>query len=175
MGKNSRKTKRIDYKCGANDVENNSTEVVPASADEILAWWETAHFSLNAEQQIRFKNDLLLSNLLKLHGQAVKEAILINKIKRIMDIHLVAAALQSAKMPTPIPTSKSAQTKLIKVFPKKFTKRTTGRTTTRGRESFREHGMINPPPAERLNIDRSKLPKCSICNQAIVGAMCGCW
>ena len=156
-------------------MENNSTEVVPASADEILAWWETAHFSLNAEQQIRFKNDPLLPNLTKLHGQAVKEAILLNKIKKIRDIYLVAAALQSAKMPIPITKPNTEQKKQTKILPTKISRRFTRTATTRGRESFKEHGMINPPPAERLNIDRSKLPKCSICKQPIVGAMCGCW
>jgi len=156
-------------------MENQSIAVIPATADEILSWWQAAHFVLTLEQQERFRNDPLIRNLRNLHGLAVKEAILLNKIAKLKDVYLVASALQTAKM---LPTPKQAP--IVKKAPKKtptqkLSKSPTTSSTLRGRDSFREHGMINPPPVESLNIDRSKLPKCSICEQPIVGTMCGCW
>ena len=156
-------------------MENQSLGVVPATADEILSWWQAAHFVLIPEQQERFRNDPLIHNLRNLHGQAVKEAILLNKIAKLKDVFLVASALQTAKM---LPMPKQAS--IVKQTPNKtpsrrISKGSTSSSTLRGRDSFREHGMINPPPVERLNIDRSKLPQCSICKQPIVGTMCGCW
>jgi hypothetical protein len=150
--------------------------IVPANVDEILAWWQAAHFKLSPEQQERFKKDPQIPNLLTLHFEAVKEVILLNKLQKIKDIYSVASALQIAKLPSAnhsttvvVPTPAVG---LVPRFKKNFTRST---TTTRGRDSFKEHSMINPPPVESLVVDRSKLPKCTICNQPIVGTMCGCW
>ena len=169
-------------------MEISFAAIIPASSDEILGWWQAAHFTLNGEQQIRFKNDQHIKDLRKLHGQAVQEAILLNKIKKLKDVYLVALALQNAKMPptsnapsTPFTTFRKVTPSILrktarKEEPQKKSKIITrSASSTRGRQSFKEHSMINPPPVENVNIDRSKLPNCSICNQPIVGAICHCW
>ena len=156
-------------------MENQFLGAIPATVDEILSWWQAAHFVLSSEQQVRFRNDSQIPTLINLHGQAVKEAILLNKITKLKDIYLVASALQTAKM-MPVPNRESETKQPPKKTPaQRLSKVITRSSTQRGRDSFREHGMINPPPVERLNIDRSKLPKCSICKQPIVGTTCGCW
>ena len=156
-------------------MENQSVGVVPASSDEILDWWQTAHFPLTNEQQVRFKKDPEIANLRKLHREAIKEVILLNKIAKLKDIYLVATALQAAKMPRTVTGSTLVENNIRQTPTPRLSKFFTRTTTSRGRNSFREHGMINPPPVQSLNIDRSKLPKCSICNQSIIGTMCGCW
>ena len=156
-------------------MKNQSLAVKPATADEILSWWQEAHFVLTPEQQERFKNDPQIRNLRNLHGQAVKEAILLNKIAKLKDVYLVARALQTAKMLPRAKQSSIVKQAHTKTPSRKLSKGPATSSTLRGRDSFREHGMINPPPVESLNIDRSKLPKCSICEKPIVGTMCGCW
>ena len=156
-------------------MDNQPIGVIPATSEEILSWWQASHFVLSPEQQERFRNDPLMQNLKSLHGQAVKEAILLNKIAKLKDVYLVAGALQNAKLPA-APSQESKDNESAKKSPsQRLSKIFNNSSTLRGRDSFREHGMINPPPVERLNIDRSKLPPCSICKQPIVGTMCGCW
>lgn len=143
---------------------------------EILTWWQAAHFKLNSEQQSKFINHVFIPSICKLRPEVVKEVILLNKLNKLKDIYIVAAALQTAKYPTPIEPQRASSKRVINILKPKFSPVSRkANSTSRGRESFRQHGMINPPPAESLNVDRSKLPKCSICKQPIVGTMCGCW
>jgi hypothetical protein len=146
------------------------------TVQEILAWWQAAHFKLNLDQQSKFMNHAFIPNICKLRPEVVKEVILLNKLNKLKDIYLVAAALQTAKYPSTNRPTTAPSKRVINILKPKFVPVSKKpNSTSRGRESFREHGMINPPPAERLEIDRTKLPKCSICEQPIVGTMCGCW
>lgn len=145
-------------------------------ARQILEWWEVAHFKLSEKQQADFLSHGFISNLCKLEPQAVKEAISLNKISKLKDIYLVASALQNTKYPSQnILTAKATKFPLVKNRIKRGEMRNSKDSTSRGQESFRAHSMINPPPMQSLNVDRSKYPKCSICGKAIVGVICGCW
>jgi len=44
----------------------------------------------------------------------------------------------------------------------------------RGKESFSEFGMINPPPVPHPDLRHTSLFTCSICNQPVVGNSCLC-
>lgn len=44
----------------------------------------------------------------------------------------------------------------------------------RGRESFSEFGMINPPPVPHPDLRHTSMFTCSICNQPVVGNSCLC-
>jgi hypothetical protein len=147
-----------------------------ATVQDILEWWQAAHFKLDSEQQKNFINHAFIGNICKLKSEVVKEVILLNKLNKLKDIYFVAAALQTAKFPSVTQSPQALPKRAIKILKPNFGSASRKPvSTSRGRESFREHGMINPPPTERLDVDRSKLPKCSICKQPIVGTMCGCW
>ncbi len=45
---------------------------------------------------------------------------------------------------------------------------------SRGKESFEEFGMINPPPAPLPNLRHTSLFTCSICSQPVIGNSCYC-
>jgi hypothetical protein len=151
--------------------------IVKPTRDDILVWWQAAHFNLSPEQQIRFKEDPLIAKLQELHCEAVREVILLNRLQKLKDIQTVAISLQAAKWPNVAEnaTIKWKQKPERRIQPILRRSSTRDAATSRGPESFREHGMINPPPSEKLKVDRSKLPKCSICSQPIVGTMCACW
>jgi hypothetical protein len=44
----------------------------------------------------------------------------------------------------------------------------------RGKDSFAEYGMINPPPAPLPDLRHTSMFTCSICNQPVVGNSCHC-
>lgn len=44
----------------------------------------------------------------------------------------------------------------------------------RGKDSFTEFGMINPPPVPHPDLRHTSLFTCSFCNQAVVGNSCLC-
>jgi len=44
----------------------------------------------------------------------------------------------------------------------------------RGKDSFAEYGMINPPPVPHPDLRHTSLFTCSFCNQAVVGNSCLC-
>ena len=45
---------------------------------------------------------------------------------------------------------------------------------TRGKDSFEEFGMINPPPMPLPDLRHTSLFKCSICSQPVIGNSCYC-
>jgi hypothetical protein len=45
---------------------------------------------------------------------------------------------------------------------------------TRGRDSFEEFGMINPPPMPLPDLRHTSLFTCSICSQPVIGNSCYC-
>lgn len=48
------------------------------------------------------------------------------------------------------------------------------RRIDRGKDSFTEYGMINPPPVPHPDLRHTSLFTCSICNQPVVGNSCLC-
>jgi hypothetical protein len=44
----------------------------------------------------------------------------------------------------------------------------------RGKDSFAEYGMINPPPAPLPDLRHTSLFTCSICQQPVIGNSCHC-
>ena len=44
----------------------------------------------------------------------------------------------------------------------------------RGKESFAEYGMVNPPPVPLPDLRHTSMFTCSICNQPVVGNSCHC-
>lgn len=46
--------------------------------------------------------------------------------------------------------------------------------TERGKDSFAEYGMINPPPAPLPDLRHTSMFTCSICNQPVIGNSCYC-
>jgi hypothetical protein len=44
----------------------------------------------------------------------------------------------------------------------------------RGKDSFAEYGMINPPPAPLPDLRHTSMFTCSICNQPVIGNSCHC-
>ena len=145
-------------------------------ARQILEWWEATHFKLSEKQRTDFLNHGFILNLCKLEPRAVREAICLNKISKLKDIYLVAAALQNTKYPSQNELiAKATKFPLVRKRIKRRENINVQGSTTRGPESFRAHSMINPPPVQSLNVDRSIYPKCSVCGKAIVGVICGCW
>jgi hypothetical protein len=44
----------------------------------------------------------------------------------------------------------------------------------RGKDSFTEYGMVNPPPAPLPDLRHTSMFTCSICNQPVIGNSCHC-
>ena len=44
----------------------------------------------------------------------------------------------------------------------------------RGKDSFAEYGMVNPPPTPLPDLRHTSMFTCSICNQAVIGNSCDC-
>lgn len=44
----------------------------------------------------------------------------------------------------------------------------------RGKDSFAEYGMVNPPPAPLPDLRHTSMFTCSICNQPVIGNSCHC-
>ena len=44
----------------------------------------------------------------------------------------------------------------------------------RGKDSFAEYGMVNPPPVPHPDLKHTSLFRCSICGQPVVGNSCFC-
>ena len=44
----------------------------------------------------------------------------------------------------------------------------------RGKDSFAEFGMVNPPPAPLPDLRHTSMFTCSICNQPVIGNSCHC-
>jgi hypothetical protein len=44
----------------------------------------------------------------------------------------------------------------------------------RGKDSFAEYGMVNPPPAPLPDLRHTSMFTCSICNQPVIGNSCYC-
>jgi hypothetical protein len=52
--------------------------------------------------------------------------------------------------------------------------RSTPQRVNRGKESFAEHGMVNPPPIPLPDLRHTSIFICSICNQPVIGNSCHC-
>lgn len=50
----------------------------------------------------------------------------------------------------------------------------TTRRVDRGKDSFAEYGMVNPPPVPLPDLRHTSLFTCSICNQPVIGNGCHC-
>jgi hypothetical protein len=48
------------------------------------------------------------------------------------------------------------------------------RRIDRGKDSFAEYGMVNPPPVPLPDLRHTSMFKCSICNQPVIGNSCYC-
>ena len=45
---------------------------------------------------------------------------------------------------------------------------------SRGQESFRKFGMVNPPPTVNPNLQHTSVHNCSVCSKPVVGNKCAC-
>ena len=166
----------------------------------ILEIWERKNWELNVDQRERFLIHPTLIKLLDLKFELIYHAINIIGLKKLDEIYGYVYGSQieermrdshSSVMETYRKLkSKSKSRKRSRSEIKsgsihaedKQSKRSKARPNSeryvernsRGPESLRKFGMVNPPPKKVPELKHTSLFKCSICGKAVVGNSCAC-
>ena len=127
----------------------------------------------NEDLQLRENFDARrdLKELTVLHQRA--EGGVVARLKKLelldaeIDVQLASSLL--ANRHEKLIKRKTYSGKLKVIEPKAFEPR-----IDRGKDSFAEYGMVNPPPAPLPDLRHTSMFTCSICNQPVIGNSCFC-
>ena len=149
----------------------------------ILHTWEKAHWQLNQDQKARFLNHPTLIKLIKFRPEFISDAVTKVRLVKLDEIHGYVCGREFEEKDALGVQRKINRTKLIAINEilkeVKTERKTAGNSssqtsTSRGRESFREFGMINPPPVSLPDLSHTSIHNCSICTKPVVGNTCAC-
>jgi hypothetical protein len=149
----------------------------------ILKEWENSNWTLEKDQRHRFLNHPTLTKLIKLDQNNV-----INAIKKIRLIKLDEVygyvygkeieEKEHREIHKDITKLKRiAVNRLvseIKEGKKNANSSEATKEVTRGKESFRKFGMVNPPPVLNQNLQHTSVHNCSVCKKPVIGNKCAC-
>ena len=150
---------------------------------QILHMWEKAHWQLNQDQKARFLNHPTLMKLIKLRPEFISDAVTKIRLVKLDEIYGYVCGREFDEKEALGVQRKINKTKLIAIntilkevkTERKTTRSSSGPTSTsRGRESFREFGMINPPPVSLPDLSHTSTHNCSICSKPVIGNTCAC-
>jgi hypothetical protein len=150
---------------------------------QILHIWEKAHWQLSQDQKARFLNHPTLMKLIKLKPEFISDAVTKIRLVKLDEIYGYVCGREFDEKEALGVQRKINKTKLIAIntilkevkTERKTTRSSSGPTSTsRGRESFREFGMINPPPVSLPDLSHTSTHNCSICSKPVVGNSCAC-
>jgi hypothetical protein len=150
---------------------------------QILHTWEKAHWQLNQDQRERFLNHPTLTKLIKFRPQYIFDAVTKIRLVKLDEIHGYVCGREFEEKEALGVQRRINKTKLIAINEilkevkndrKKADRSVVQKPISRGRESFREFGMINPPPAALPDLSHTSTHKCSICAKPVVGNTCAC-
>jgi hypothetical protein len=162
-------------------VEN--LENIESMKVQILHTWEKGHWQLNQDQKARFLNHPTLLKLIKFRPEFISEAVTKIKLVKLDEIYGYVCGREFEEKEALGVQRKINKTKLIainEILKEVKTERRSSRSslgqtpTSRGRESFREFGMINPPPVSLPDLSHTSTHNCSICTKPVVGNTCAC-
>jgi hypothetical protein len=150
---------------------------------QILHTWEKAHWQLNQDQRGRFLNHPTLMKLIKFRPEYISDALTKIRLVKLDEIYGYVCGREFEEKDALGVQRKINKTKLIAISESlkevKNDRKTQGSSlsqtsTSRGRESFKEFGMINPPPAALPDLSHTSIHNCSICAKPVVGNTCAC-
>jgi hypothetical protein len=162
-------------------VEN--LENIESMKIQVLHIWEKAHWQLNQDQKERFLSHPTLMKLIKLRPEFISDAVTKIRLVKLDEIYGYVCGREFDEKEALGVQRKINKTKLIAIntilkevkTERKTTRSSSGPTSTsRGRESFREFGMINPPPVSLPDLSHTSTHNCSICTKPVIGNTCAC-
>lgn len=150
---------------------------------KILQEWENSNWSLEKDQRYRFLNHPTLIKLIKLDQKNVINAIKKIKLIKLDEIYGYVYGKEiedkdHKEIHKDITKLKRiAVNRLvleIKEGKKNSNSSDSTKEVTRGRESLRKFGMINPPPVLNQNLQHTSVHNCSVCSKPVIGNKCAC-
>lgn len=166
---------------GLEPVENHNN--IESMKIQILDIWEKSHWQLNQDQKERFLNHPTLMKLTKFRPDFIFDAVTKIRLVKLDEVHGYVCGREFEEKEALGVQRKINKTKLIatnEILKEVKNGRETTRSslsqtsTARGRESFREFGMINPPPVTHPDLSHTSTHNCSICTKPVVGNTCAC-
>lgn len=166
--------------------------------NKILENWERVNWELQPDQRERFLRHPTLTKLLDLNYELIYRAISIIGLKKLDEIYGYVYGIQlestledsDARARREHRDLKSRARKralldidrdlnrlkrsVVKKSKEQIESERTGERVSRGSESFRQFGTVNPPPAQAPHLKHTSLYKCSICKKPVVGNSCAC-
>lgn len=127
----------------------------------------------NEDSQLRENFDARkdLAELTVLHQRA--EGGIVARLQKLelleQDLDIGQASILLANRHDKLVKQKTYAGKLKVIEPKPSAPR-----VDRGKDSFTEYGMVNPPPALLPDLKHTSMFTCSICNQPVIGNSCHC-
>jgi len=176
----------------ATKVENHSLR------KKILENWERVNWELHTDQRERFLRHPTLTKLLELNYELIYHAISVIKLKKLDEIYgyvygsqleLTLEQSQSGSSEEYRDLQSMARKRALKDIDRELNglKRSVvkkskeqikserkSKRISRGPQSFRHFGTVNPPPTQNPDLKHTSLYNCSICKKPVVGNSCAC-
>jgi hypothetical protein len=149
----------------------------------ILQEWESSNWTLEIDQRLRFLNHPTLFKLTKLNQKLVIDAIKKIRLIKLDEIYgyvfgKAVEAKETLEIQKDITRLKHTAVKKllseIKEGRKSANSSSGTMEVTRGKESFKKFGMINPPPLQNPDLRHTSVHNCSVCSKPVVGNKCAC-
>jgi hypothetical protein len=150
---------------------------------QILQQWENSNWTLEKDQRNRFLNHPTLFKLMKLDQDRVIDAIRKIKLIKLDEVYgyVYGKAIEDKDhLETQKEITKLKRTAVNRLLSEikevKRNSNSSGSTgeVSRGKESFRKFGMVNPPPTVNPNLQHTSVHNCSVCSKPVVGNKCAC-
>lgn len=150
---------------------------------QILHTWEKANWQLNQDQKAHFLNYPTLMKLIKFKLEFISDAVTKIRLVKLDEIYGYVCGREFEEKEALGVQRKIKKTKLAAIneilkevrTEKKTTRNSSVQASTlRGRESFSEFGIINPPPVSLPDLSHTSTHNCSICAKPMVGNTCAC-
>jgi hypothetical protein len=150
---------------------------------KILQQWENSNWTLEKDQRNRFLNHPTLFKLMKLDQDRVIDAIRKIKLIKLDEVYgyVYGKAIEDKDhLETQKEITKLKRTAVNRLLSEikevKRNSNSSGSTgeVSRGQESFRKFGMVNPPPTVNPNLQHTSVHNCSVCSKPVVGNKCAC-
>jgi len=150
---------------------------------KILQEWENSNWILEKDQRFRFLNHPTLLKLIKLNQKNVIDAIKKIKLVKLDEVYGYVYGKEIEEKDQKeihkdiTKLKRIAVNRLvseIKEGKKSSNSPQAIKEVTRGRESLRKFGMINPPPVLNQNLQHTSVHNCSVCSKPVIGNKCAC-